>query len=107
MQPCKLMHGIAMKEELNKHSEAGKYRRTYEKSLLHILENEVKEVDDRFSREKKRCREKGWSLKIPEHHKPKAEALENDLAQQLKEAEQKGSQGDIAGSQKAMDNVES
>merc|ERR1712173_543505 len=58
-------------------------------------------------REKRRLKEPEWVVWIPYHLKPKMQHLEETLASKLKEAEDRGSRGDIAGSQDAMRSTES
>jgi len=66
----------------------------------------MKEADLRSAREKKKCLIAKAETKIPSHVQPKMDELEARLKELIKEADTKGSNGDIAGSQAAMASIE-
>lgn len=74
--PCRLLHSVALKEELDKHPQADKYRGEYELSLLRRMEEICAEADARASREKRKCRPAETLVKLPEHLKIKVQAYE-------------------------------
>merc|ERR1712039_641152 len=94
------------KEELNKHPEADKYKRQFERALLKELEGMMKEADLRSVREKKKCLSAKSELKIPSHVQPKMDELEAKLKELITDADTRGSNGDITGSQVAMAQIE-
>merc|ERR1712238_141564 len=106
IKPCDKLHAVALKDELNKHVEADKYKRQFERALLKELEGMMKEADLRSVREKKKCMTAKSELKIPSHVQPKMDELEAKLKELITEADTKGSNGDIAGSQVAMAQIE-
>merc|ERR1712151_1094548 len=81
-------------------------KRQFERALLKELEGMMKEVDQRQTREKRKCMTAKSELKIPSHVQPKMDELETKLTDLIQEADTKGSNGDIAGSQVAMAQIE-
>merc|ERR1712151_119792 len=81
-------------------------KRQFERALLKELEGMMKEVDQRQTREKRKCMTAKSELKIPSHGQPKMDELETKLTDLIQEADTKGSNGDIAGSQVAMAQIE-
>eukprot|EP00429_Kryptoperidinium_foliaceum_P030249 CAMPEP_0176150758 /NCGR_PEP_ID=MMETSP0120_2-20121206/76983_1 /TAXON_ID=160619 /ORGANISM="Kryptoperidinium foliaceum, Strain CCMP 1326" /LENGTH=245 /DNA_ID=CAMNT_0017487699 /DNA_START=1 /DNA_END=735 /DNA_ORIENTATION=+ len=106
VEPCRLLHSIALREELEKHPQADKHRRDYEDALLRKLEGLCAEADARASREKRKCRPAETVVKLPEHLKIKAQAYEEARNERVAEAEAKGRAGDIEGSKMAMRSAE-
>lgn len=103
---CKKVHSIALKEEFERHAQVEKYRKEYEVAFARKLEDICSEADTRGSREKRKVRPRESIVKIPEHLKLKMQAYEESRKEKLKEAEDKGSEGDVAGSLDAVKSAE-
>eukprot|EP00443_Scrippsiella_acuminata_P098011 CAMPEP_0115634216 /NCGR_PEP_ID=MMETSP0272-20121206/32469_1 /TAXON_ID=71861 /ORGANISM="Scrippsiella trochoidea, Strain CCMP3099" /LENGTH=307 /DNA_ID=CAMNT_0003071043 /DNA_START=80 /DNA_END=999 /DNA_ORIENTATION=- len=104
--PCKLLHSLALKEELDKHPDSAKYRKEYEDAYLRKLEEIVADADARAAKEKRKARPHEIVTKLPEHLKIKVQVYEEARRDRLREAEEKGRAGDVEGSQMAMRSAE-
>mmetsp|Transcript_37861 Transcript_37861/g.91008 ORF Transcript_37861/g.91008 Transcript_37861/m.91008 type:complete len:318 (+) Transcript_37861:70-1023(+) len=95
-EPCPKLHSVAMREELEKHPKAEKYKREYEDGLRKRLEEIAAEVLVRSAVERRRCRAKE-TPPMPEAARQKWEALEEERRRMAAEAEEKEQAGDASG----------
>mmetsp|Transcript_82893 Transcript_82893/g.210959 ORF Transcript_82893/g.210959 Transcript_82893/m.210959 type:complete len:348 (-) Transcript_82893:76-1119(-) len=102
VERCKLLHSVALKEELEKHPDCEKYKREYEDKYTRRLEEICSDADAKVAKEKRKCRPPETVIKLPDHLKIKVQCYEEARAERLKEANDRGEAGDLEGSQMAM-----
>eukprot|EP00445_Apocalathium_hangoei_P010068 CAMPEP_0203885122 /NCGR_PEP_ID=MMETSP0359-20131031/29122_1 /ASSEMBLY_ACC=CAM_ASM_000338 /TAXON_ID=268821 /ORGANISM="Scrippsiella Hangoei, Strain SHTV-5" /LENGTH=369 /DNA_ID=CAMNT_0050805701 /DNA_START=106 /DNA_END=1213 /DNA_ORIENTATION=- len=102
VEKCKLLHSVALKEELEKHPDCEKYKREYEDKYTRRLEEICSDADAKVAKEKRKCRPPETVIKLPDHLKIKVQCYEEARAERLKEANDRGEAGDLEGSQMAM-----
>lgn len=104
--PCTRVHSLGMKQEFESHPKAEEFRKQYEDGLRRRIEEIISECDRREAIERKKCKPKESTVRLPDSLKMKIHDYEITHRKLLKEAAELGEKGDVKGAEAIMVEVE-